>query len=64
MPSSLTRLSWLSLALLRASVCCVCVLCCCLLAVLDFFTTRWQTSSSLERLMEEVALPQQMPEVD
>jgi len=34
------------------------------LSVLDFFTTKWQHSSSLERLIDEVALPQRMPDVD
>jgi len=32
--------------------------------VLDFFTTKWQSSSSFQRLVEEVALPQHMPDVD
>jgi hypothetical protein len=31
---------------------------------LDFFTTKWQHKSSLERLVEEVALPPRMPQID
>jgi hypothetical protein len=32
--------------------------------VLDFFTTKWQHQGSLERLLEEVALPARMPDID
>jgi hypothetical protein len=34
------------------------------LLVLDFFTTKWQHTSGWERLVDEVALPQHMPDMD
>lgn len=32
--------------------------------VLDFFTSKWQGAGSIERLLDEVALPAHMPELD